>query len=75
MEQEKIVAGLSERIAKTGLYTSKGMEIEGIAKKLGIELRKIGRDDLERGREILSKGEPLSKIVVEQRGDIDEDLL
>jgi len=38
-------------------------------------LRKIGRDDLERGREILSKGEPLSKIVVEQRGDIDEDLL
>ena len=75
MEQEKIVAGLSERIAKTGLYTSKGMEIEGIAKKLGIELRKIGGDDLERGREILSKGEPLSKIVIEQRGDIDEDLL
>ena len=54
--------------AKAGLYTSKGEEIEGIAKKLGIKVRKIGEDDLERVRKILSKGEPLSKIVIEQRG-------
>jgi len=30
-------------------------------------VRKIGKDDLERVRKILSKGEPLSKIVIEQR--------
>jgi len=68
MEPEKIVAELSEKIAKSGLYTSKGVEIEGIARKLGIKVRKIGKGDLERVREILSKGEPLSKIVIEQRG-------
>ena len=68
MEPEKIVAELSEKIAKSGLYTSKGVEIERIARKLGIKVRKIGEGDLERVREILSKGEPLSKIVIEQRG-------
>ena len=68
MEPEKIVAELSEKIAKSGLYTSKGVEIEGIARKLGIKVRKIGKGDLERVRETLSKGEPLSKIVIEQRG-------
>jgi len=30
-------------------------------------VRKIGKDDLERVRKILSKGELLSKIVMEQR--------
>jgi len=67
MESEKIVVELSEKMAKSGLYTSKGEEIEGIAKKLGIKVRKIGKDDLEKVRKILSKGEPLSKIVIEQR--------
>ena len=64
MGSEKIVVELSE-IAKSGLYTSKGGEIEGIAKK-GIKVRKIKEGDLEKVRKILSKGEPLSKIVIEQ---------
>ena len=70
MEPEKIIVELSEKIAKSGLYTSKGGEIEGIgiAKKLGIKVRKIKEGDLERVRKILSRGEPLSKIVIEQRG-------
>jgi hypothetical protein len=68
MESEKIIVELSEKIVKYGLYTSKGGEIEGIAKKLGIKVRKIGKDDLDRVRKILSKGEPLSGIVIEQRG-------
>ena len=39
-----------EKVVKSGLYTSKGREIERIAKKLGIKVRKIGKDDLERVR-------------------------
>jgi len=46
---------------------SKGVEIEEIAKKLGIKVGKIESNDLERVREILSEGEQLSKIVKEQR--------
>jgi len=57
MEPEKIIVELSEKIAKSGLYTSKGGEIEGIAKKLGIKVRKIKEGDLERVRKILSRGE------------------
>jgi len=63
MGPEKIV--VEEKIVN--LYTFKGREIEEIAKKLGIKVRKIGKDDLDRVRKILSKGEPLSKIVAEQR--------
>jgi len=33
MEPEKIIVELSEKIAKSGLYTSKSGEVEGIAKK------------------------------------------
>jgi len=54
--------------AKAGLYASKAEEIERIAKKLGIKVRKIKEGDLEKVRKILSKGELLSKIVVGQRG-------
>lgn len=68
MEPEKIVVELSEKIVKSCLYTTKGREIEGIAKKLGIKVRKIKEGDLEKVKKILSKGEPLSKIVIEQRG-------
>ena len=35
-----------------------------MAKKLGIKVRKIGNADLEKAKKILSKGEPLSKIVI-----------
>jgi hypothetical protein len=64
MEPEKIVVEHSEKIAKSSLYTSKGEEIEGVAKKLGIKVGEVGKGDLEKVRRILSKGEPRSKIVI-----------
>ena len=67
MKVSEIVAELPEKVVKSGLYISKGVEIEEIAKKLGIKVGKIESNDLERVREILSEGEPLSKIVKEQR--------
>lgn len=44
------------------------IEIIGEAVKIIPAVRKIGEGDLERVREILSTGGPLSKIVIEQRG-------
>lgn len=67
MKVSEIVAELPEKIVKSGLYISKGVEIEEIAKKLGIKVGKIESNDLERVREILSEGEQLSKIVKGQR--------
>ena len=67
MNVSEIVAELPEKIVKSGLYISKGVEIEEIAKKLGIKVGKIRSNELERVRKILSEGEPLSKIVMEQR--------
>ena len=37
MEPEKIIVELSEKIAKSGLYTSKGGEVEGIAKNWALK--------------------------------------
>jgi len=68
MESKKIGDGLFEKMAKSELYTSKGREIEELAKTLGIKLKKIEKDDLASVRKILSKGDPLSKMVIEQRG-------
>jgi len=67
MKVSEIVTELPEKVVKSGLYISKGVEIEEIAKKLGIKVGKIESNDLERVREILSEGEQLSKIVKEQR--------
>jgi len=67
MKAEKIIAKFSEEFVKSGLYVSKGRGVEGIAKKLGIKVGKLESNDLERVREILSRGEPLSKIVKEYR--------
>ena len=67
MKVSEIVAELPEKVVKSGLYISKGVEIEEIAKKLGIKVGKIESNDLERVREILSEGEQLSTIVKEQR--------
>ena len=67
MNVSEIVAELPEKIVKSGLYISKGVEIEEIAKKLGIKVGKIRSNELERVRKILSEGEPLSNIVREQR--------
>ena len=45
--------------------TDAAQYIEGVAKALGTDLKK--RYDLERARDVLSKGTPLSKIVREMR--------
>ena len=59
---------LAERLFKAGILTMSREEassmIEDFANKLGIDLRK---SDLEKTREILKKGKPLSKIVVDGR--------
>lgn len=67
MKVEETVAELPEKIVKSDLYVSKGVEIEEIAKKLGVKVGRMKSNDLERVRRILSKGEPLSEIVREQR--------
>jgi len=67
MKVEETVAELPEKIVKSGLYVSKGVEIEEIAKKLGVKVGRMKSNDLKRVRRILSKGEPLSEIVREQR--------
>ena len=67
MKVEETVKELPEKIVKTDLYVSKGVEIGEIAKKLGIKVGKVETNDLERVREILSRGVPLSEIVREQR--------
>ena len=38
-----------EKIVKSGLYVSKGVEIGEIAKKLGIKVGKVETNDLEFG--------------------------
>ncbi|RMF91435.1 MAG: hypothetical protein D6733_01165 [Methanobacteriota archaeon] len=69
ISEKKIVAELSLKLAKSGLYTSKrGEEVEELARKLNVEVRKIKAEDREKVRKILSKGESLSKIVVQARG-------
>jgi len=67
MKVEETVKELPEKIVKSGLYVSKGVEIEEIAKKLGIKVGKVETNDLVRVRKILSRGVPLSEIVREQR--------
>lgn len=68
ISEKKIVAGLSEKLAQCGLYTSKGEKVEELARKLKIEVKKVTGKDLERVRKILSRGEPLSRIVIRTRG-------
>lgn len=67
MKVEETVAELPEKIVKSDLYVSKGVEIEEIAKKLGIKVGRLESNDLERVRKILSRGVPLSEIVREHR--------
>ena len=68
MKSKKIIAEFPEEFVKSGLYVSKSREVEEIAKKIGIKVKKIRSNDLERVRKILSRGGvPLSKIVREQR--------
>ena len=67
MKMEGIAAKFSAEIVKSGQYVSKGSEVEGIAKKLGIKVERLQNKDLEKVRKILSKGEPLSEIVRQHR--------
>ncbi|MDI6655824.1 MAG: hypothetical protein QME59_08100 [Candidatus Hydrothermarchaeota archaeon] len=68
ISEKKIVAELSEKLVQSGLYTTKKEEVEELAKKLKFEIKKVTDRDFEKVREILSKGEPLSKIVIQTRG-------
>jgi len=67
MKVEETLAELSGKNVKLGFSASKSVEIEEIAKKLGIKLGRTESNDLERVRKILSKGVQLSEIVREQR--------
>jgi len=59
---------LAERLFKTRIHTMSKEEaismIEDFANKLSIDLKKA---NLDKTREILKKGEPLSKIVIDMR--------
>lgn len=64
----KNMSKIAERLLKTGIYTMSEEEvasmIKEVAYKLNIDLEKA---DLKRTREILKRGKPLSRIVVEMR--------
>ena len=66
--EETRIAKVAEKLVKSGLYTMTGEEAESLLKyaasRLNVDLTKA---DLEKTREILSKGTPLSKIVIEMR--------
>ncbi len=68
ISDEDIIVQLSAKLIKSGIYTSKTDAIEDIAKKLGVKISKIADKDLKRAQKILSRGEPLSKIVISSRG-------
>ncbi len=68
VSEKKIISELSEKLVKTGLYTSKGEKVVEIANRLKLEIRKTSKKDIEKVKKILSKGEPLSKIVMQTRG-------
>jgi len=68
ISEKKIVAELSLKLARSGLYTSKGEEVEELARKLNVGVRKIKTQDREKVKKILSRDEPLSKIVLQARG-------
>ncbi|WP_456330295.1 hypothetical protein [Archaeoglobus sp.] len=59
---------LAERLFRAGIHTMSREEaasmIEDFANRLSIDLK---RADLEKTREILKKGEPISKVVVDMR--------
>ena len=63
----KIMSKIAERLLRTGIYTMSeevASMIKEAAYKLNIDLK---RADLKRTRDILKRGEPLSRIVVEMR--------
>ena len=67
MKKGGIATEFAVEIVKSAQYVSKGCEVEEIAKKRGIKVKRLQSKDLVRARKILSKGEPLSKIVRQHR--------
>jgi hypothetical protein len=65
---EEIIAQLSAKLVKSGLYTSKKGAVQDVAKKLGVKTGKIADEDMKEVRRILSRGDPLSKIAMSSRG-------
>jgi len=67
-EESLRVAKLADKLVKSGICTITGEEavamIRDVASRLNIDLEQA---DLERTREILSRGTPLSKIIKEMR--------
>ena len=67
-EKKTELVKAAERLRETGLYTISGKEaaymLRDAAYKMGIDLKKA---DLEKTRKILSKGTPLSQIILEMR--------
>lgn len=65
------VAKLGERLVDLGPYVLRGDVasdmVREIAEGMGLKLRTVTEEDLKRLEEVLSKGEPLSKIILENR--------
>ncbi len=68
ISEKKIIAKLSEKLARSGLYMSRGEEIKDLVKKLNLDIKEITEEEMGAVRKILSRGEPLSKIVIKTRG-------
>ncbi len=68
ISEKKIIAELSEKLARSGLYMSRGEEIKDLVKKLNLDIKEITEEEMGAVRKILSRGEPLSKIVIKTRG-------
>ncbi|GEM_PF-3467798 len=66
-EMDETVAEPLEKQIKADLSVAKGHRVNDLAKKLGIAILKPSEEDLEKVRRILTRGEPLSRIVREQR--------
>ncbi len=74
MVRDKVVIEMGETVAeplekqiRAGLAVAKDKRVDELAKKLGIQILKPTKADLEKVRRILARGEPLSRIVREQR--------
>jgi hypothetical protein len=71
---DKVVTEMNESVAeplekqiRADLSVAKDQRVDELAKKLGIPILKPNKADLEKVRRILARGEPLSRIVREQR--------
>ena len=66
-EMDETVAEPLEKQIRAGLSLAQDKRVHELSKKLGIPIQKPTKADLEKVRRILARGEPLSRIVREQR--------